>query len=333
MNMNQGKGSVLVTGGAGYIGSHACKALANAGYVPVTLDNLSTGHKELVKWGPLEQCDLRDTDGISGVINRHNPIAVLHFAGLISVGESVSDPYLYFEHNVSGTLSLLQAMRAQALNTIVFSSSCAVHGIPESVPIRENMVCAPISPYGKSKWMVELMLADAANAYQLNAMILRYFNASGADPEGESGEMHEPETHLIPLALRAAREGRPFNVNGKDYPTRDGTCVRDYIHVTDLGIAHVKAMEHGLTQGGMRILNLGTGKGASIEEIIRAVEKLTGRRLDVRYGPRREGDPPELVADNSQARALLDFSPQHSDIHSIIATAWEWERKRKRSLK
>jgi UDP-arabinose 4-epimerase len=318
---------VLVTGGAGYIGSHACKQLHRAGYRVVAYDNLSRGHESAVKWGPLERGAIEDTARVVEAIRRHGIRAVVHFAAYAYVGESVLRPDLYYSNNVGGTLSLLRAMKETAVSRIVFSSTCATYGTPDRVPITESQPQRPINPYGASKWMIERILEDYAAAFEIDSVSLRYFNAAGADPEGEIGEGHEPETHLIPLALKAAADpSSPLTVFGTDYPTPDGTCVRDYIHVQDLATAHVRALqrlESGALRGAHR-LNLGTGNGFSVKQVISSVEKVTRKKVHVLFGPRRPGDPAELVADPSRARQLLEWSAEFRDIDSMIRTAWDW---------
>lgn len=316
--------TVLVTGGAGYIGSHACKALAASGYLPVTYDNLSRGHDWAVKWGPLEHGDILDRDRLSEVVARHRPDAVVHFAALAYVGESMSDPGRYYLNNVAGTLSLLEVMRAAGLRDIVFSSSCATYGIA-ATPITETSPQTPINPYGASKLMVERILADYAKAYGFRPVSLRYFNAAGADPDGETGELHDPEPHLVPLLLDVAAGAKPaLTVYGSDYETADGTCVRDFVHVADIAEAHVLALRR-LACGEIRAAyNLGTGSGNSILEVADVAREVTGREIALITGPRRPGDPARLVADASLARRELDWAPQFSDLHTIIKTAWEW---------
>lgn len=325
------RGDILVTGGAGYIGAHTCKALARAGYRPVVVDNLVYGHQAAVRWGPLEIGDIADRALLDNVIERHAPIGVMHFAAFAYVGESVTDPAKYYRNNVAGTLTLLEALRDHRIDMLVYSSSCATYGVPSVVPIVEDELQAPINPYGRSKLMVEQMLGDFAAAYGLRTMILRYFNAAGASPDGEIGECHDPETHLIPLALDAADgRGPPLTVFGGDFPTPDGTCVRDYIHVDDLADAHVRAFER--LAGGVptRAYNLGTGVGVSVRDILAAVERVTGKAVSHRIGPRRPGDPPVLVSDARRAQAELRWTPQSSDIDTIIATAWAWNRAKAR---
>ena len=316
---------VLVTGGAGYIGSHAAKALAVAGYEPVVLDNLARGHREAVRWGPFVEGDLADGTLLRDSLRRFEIGAVMHFAAYAYVGESMTKPELYFSNNVVNSLNLLDAMRQTGVRRIVFSSTCATYGIPEVVPIREEMPQRPINPYGESKLMVERMLHWYGAAHGFAHMSLRYFNAAGADPDGEIGERHEPETHLIPLVLDAALGRRArVEIYGTDYPTPDGTAIRDYIHVSDLAIAHVLALKH-LQQGGASgALNLATGRGHSVREVIAAAERVTQRALPRREIERRAGDPPALVADAGRAHALLGWTPGLSDLETIVATAWRW---------
>lgn len=316
---------MLVTGGAGYVGSHACKALACAGYLPVVYDNLSRGHAWAVKWGPLERGDLMKTARLTAVLRKHRPIAVLHFAALAYVGESVADPLRYYRNNVGGTNSLLQAMREAAVDRVVFSSTCAVYGAPSKVPIPEGHPQSPLNPYGHSKRMVEQMLADSAAAHGLRSVSLRYFNAAGADPDGEIGEVHDPETHLIPLALEAAAGLRPsLTIHGTDYPTPDGTCIRDYVHVADLADAHVQALQYLARNRGASAFNLGNGGGFTVREVIAAAERVTGRKIPLRNGPRRAGDPPALVGNAGRARRALGWKPRYRDLEAIIDTAWRW---------
>jgi UDP-arabinose 4-epimerase len=316
--------NILVTGGAGYVGSHACKALAASGLTPIAYDNLRTGHDWAVKWGPLTKGDILDRDRLDEVFRLHQPSAVLHFAALAYVGESVDHPSRYYRNNVSGTLNLLDAMRRHGVKQMVFSSTCATYGIPEAVPISEDDPQKPINPYGSSKLMVERVLADYSAAYGLRSISLRYFNAAGADPECQIGEDHDPETHLIPLALTAADGGDSLTIYGTDYDTPDGTCIRDFIHVTDLAEAHVLALRALQDQCKRRSYNLGTGKGHSIREVIETAESVTGRRVRVKEGRRRAGDPPRLVADASRAQKELGWRTRYSDLGQIISTAWNW---------
>jgi UDP-glucose-4-epimerase GalE len=319
--------TVLVTGGAGYIGSHCAKALAAAGYVPVVYDSLVAGHADAVRWGPLERGDIADAARLDEVIAKHRPVAALHFAALIEVGASVRVPLSFYRANVAGSLTLVERLVAGGVDKIVFSSTCAIYGVPGLAgPLDESVPQAPISPYGRTKRMVEEMLADVAATGALSAVALRYFNAAGASPDGEIGERHDPETHLIPLVLAAARDRRPVAIFGTDYPTRDGTCVRDYIHVDDLASAHVAALERLLdgTVTGFAGVNLGTGRGMSVREIVAEAERVTGSPVPVRLEPRRPGDPPALVADATRAQTLLGWQPTRSDPATILSSAWRF---------
>jgi UDP-arabinose 4-epimerase len=321
--------SVLVTGGAGYVGSHAAKALAGAGYTPVVFDNFVYGHRDAVRWGPLVEGDLGDGALLRETIRRFDIAAVMHFAAFAYVGESMAKPEIYFGNNVVNSLVLLEAMRATGVKRLVFSSSCATYGTPDRVPINEDMPQRPVNPYGETKLMTERMLHWEGIAHGLGHVALRYFNAAGADPEGEIGEHHDPETHLIPLILDAALGRRPqIDIFGTDYPTPDGSAVRDYIHVADLAAAHVLALRY-LEQGGASVaLNLATGQGHSVREVIAAAERVTGRRIPRRESARRPGDPAALVADPARARALLGWTPSHSDLDTLISDAWAWHRQR-----
>jgi UDP-glucose-4-epimerase GalE len=320
--------AILVTGGAGYVGSHACKVLARAGYRPVVFDNLSRGRREAVRWGPLVEGDLADTAQLSAVLAEHRVSAVMHFAAYAYVGESVAEPALYYRNNLGGTLSLLEAMRDAGVGEIVFSSTCATYGTPEAVPIREDSPQRPVNPYGETKLAVERALYWYGQAYGVRSAALRYFNAAGADPEGEIGECHEPETHLVPLVLQAALGQRPrIDIYGTDYPTPDGTAIRDYVHVQDLAVAHLRALERLREDGGNIAVNLGTGHGRSVQEVIAAAEAATGRKVPAQAAPRRPGDPPALVADPSLAAAILGWRPQHSDLDTIIRTALAWQTR------
>jgi UDP-arabinose 4-epimerase len=319
--------TVLVTGGAGYIGSHACKALAAAGFTPVVYDNLSRGFEWAVKWGPFERGDLLDQPRIEAVIRRHKPIAVMHFAAFAYVGESVAYPATYYRNNIVGSLALLDAMRSNGVDRIVFSSSCTTYGVRGAEPIGEDTPQAPVNPYGVTKLLIEHALRDYATAYGLRAVAMRYFNAAGADPDGEIGEAHDPETHLIPLVLEAAAGGAPLTVFGDDYPTPDGTCIRDYVHVTDLADAHVLACQTMAREDGFRAYNLGTGRGLSNMEIIAAARRVTGREVPIKMGPRRAGDPPELTADPTKAERELGWTPRVSSVDDIIGTAWRWYQR------
>jgi UDP-glucose-4-epimerase GalE len=320
--------AVLVTGGAGYIGSHACKGLARAGYVPVALDNLVYGHRDAVRWGPMVEGDLADRALLADTLARFEIIAVMHFAAFAYVGESMAKPEIYFANNVVNSLGLLEAMRLAGVKHIVFSSTCATYGIPEAIPIREDTPQRPVNPYGESKLMVERMLHWHGAAHGMRYVALRYFNAAGADPEGETGERHEPETHLIPLILDAAIGRRAqIDIYGTDYPTSDGSAVRDYIHVTDLAEAHVLALRHLQQGGASAALNLASGQGHSVREVIAAAERVTGHPIPRRETQRRPGDPPALIADASRARAVLGWTPALSDLDTILATAWAWHRR------
>ena len=317
--------TILVTGGAGFIGSHACKALAEKGYLPVTIDNLSTGHKSAVRFGPFVQADIRDVAAVTACIREHNISAIMHFAASAYVGDSVREPMSYYDNNIGGMTALLQAAQTTGVHRIVFSSSCATYGIPDTLPITETCRQMPINPYGRTKLIGEHMLAEQAAAHGINFAALRYFNAAGADPSGMLGENHTPETHLIPLALMAAAGRAPaLTVFGTDYDTPDGTCIRDYIHVTDLARAHVAALDHLMEGGPMLHLNLGSGRGHSIKEVITAIEAMTGQRLPVKYGPRRAGDPPVLTADPSAAARILGFRTELSDLETILTHAAPW---------
>lgn len=316
--------SVLVTGGAGYIGSHCCKMLARAGCTPVTFDNLSRGHADAVKWGPLVAGDLRDRDAVLRALTEYRVEAVIHFAAFAYVGESVADPQAYYDNNLGGMNGLLWAMRRAKLSRIVFSSSCATYGTPQSLPVSEDSPQVPINPYGRSKLICEWMLRDAETAWGLRHVALRYFNAAGADPEGEIGERHDPETHLVPLALMAASgQGGPLRIFGTDYDTPDGTCIRDYIHVNDLARAHLLALDHLGAGNGSVALNLGTGKGASVRDVARTIAEVTGRKVPVIEEPRRAGDPAALYADPRRAGDVLGFRAEYG-LERIIADAAPW---------
>ena len=320
--------AVLVAGGAGYVGAHTCKSLARAGFLPVVLDNLSTGHRDFVRWGPLVQADLHDTSTITDTIRRHDCVAVLHFAAFALVGESVTEPAKYYDNNVVGTLSLLAGMRAAGCDALVFSSTCAVYGQPAQVPIVEDTQPDPINPYGASKLMVERILSDFRPAYGLRSIALRYFNACGADPDNEIGELRDPETHLIPRAMMALQgHVADFAVFGSDFDTPDGTAIRDYVHVADLADAHVAALRHLLSGAPGGVFNLGTGRGHSVREVLDAIEREAGERLPDVTGPRRAGDPAVLVADPVRARNELGFDPMLSDLATIVRTSWAWHRR------
>ncbi len=321
--------TVLVTGGAGYVGSHACKGLARHGYVPVTVDNLARGHREAVRWGPLVEADIRDRGALERAFAVHRPVAVLHFAAFTYVGESVGAPADYYGNNLQGTLSLLDTMRGAGCEVLVFSSTCATYGAPRASPIAETHPQQPVNPYGWSKLMSEQFIRDYARAYRLRYATLRYFNAAGADREGEIGEHHDPETHLIPLAIGAALDhARSLAIYGTDYPTPDGTAVRDYVHVDDLAEVHVLALRALVSGRPSMELNVGTGHGYSVREVVREVERATGSRIDARTAPRRAGDPPALVADTALATSTLGWTPRRSDLESIVATALRWHASR-----
>ena len=317
--------SVLVTGGAGYIGSHACKILARAGYRPVVFDNMSRGHRKAVRWGPLVEGDLADRGRLTAALVEHRVSAVMHFAAYAYVGESVADPAIYYRNNLGGTLSLLDAMREAGVGKIVFSSTCATYGTPDDVPIRETAPQLPVNPYGETKLAIERALRWYGEAYGLRTVSLRYFNAAGADPDGEIGELHQPETHLVPLVLQAALgERAQIDIYGTDYPTSDGTAIRDYIHVQDLAEAHLCALEHLADGGESAALNLGTGRGHSVREVVRVAEAVSGRPIAWRDTARRPGDPPVLVADPSLAAELLGWRARVSDLETILRTALAW---------
>jgi len=319
---------ILVTGGAGYIGSHTIKALLERGYRVVALDNLSVGHREFVLCDDFVQADLLDRAALERVFEKYPIRSVIHFAARTAVGESVENPEIYYYNNVVGTLNLLSAMRAHGVDEIVFSSSAAVYGDPERIPIPEDHPKHPKSPYGKTKLMMEEILSDYSHAYGIKYVALRYFNAAGSDPEGEIGEWHDPETHLIPIVLEAAYGIRDHvEIFGTDYPTPDGTCIRDFIHVVDLAEAHVLALERLREGKASSAYNLGTGVGHSVREVIEACKRVTGRDFQVVEGPRRPGDPPALVADPTKARQELGWKPRFTELEEIIATAWNWMLK------
>ncbi|TCV94964.1 UDP-galactose 4-epimerase [Luteibacter rhizovicinus] len=318
----------LVSGGAGYIGSHMCKALAAEGHDVLVLDNLSTGHRAAVKWGDFVQADLLDAARVDGVLAEFRPDVVFHFAGLSVVRDSMSQPFDYYRNNVVGSLNLLSAMQNHDVGKIVFSSSAAVYGTPVVETIDEMQVTQPINPYGTTKLMVERMLGDAALAYGLRSVSLRYFNAAGADLDSDIGEAHEPETHLIPNALRAADESMVLDVFGTDYATPDGTCIRDYVHVVDLADAHLRAAGYLDENAGTHRFNLGTGTGCSVLQIVGKVREATGCALKYRVSPRRQGDPARLVASNERARSYLGWEPRYSDLRTMVDSAWAWHRTR-----
>jgi UDP-glucose 4-epimerase len=318
---------ILVVGGAGYIGSHVNKMLAAHGYTTVVLDSLVYGHREFVKWGGLVQGDLADLEQLRSVFNQYPIKAVMHFAAFAYVGESVIDPEKYYLNNLRNTLNLLQAMNEADVKHIIFSSTCATYGNPENNPIDESHPQAPINPYGQSKFMVERILADYSRAYGLKYVALRYFNAAGADPDGGIGEAHNPETHLIPLVLDVAlNRSHSIKVYGSDYDTPDGTCIRDYIHVTDLASAHLHALEYLFNGGKSDVFNLGNGNGFSVCEVIEMARSVTGKDIKVEIAARREGDPAILVGSANKAHEVLKWKPQYPELSDIITTAWRWHK-------
>jgi len=321
--------TILISGGAGYIGSHTCKALTRLGYLPVSLDNLIYGHKWAVQWGPFIKGDITDPGVLDQIFSDYQPKAVIHFAAYAYVGESVLEPAKYYQNNVSGSITLMEAMRRHGCMNIIFSSSCATYGMPQQVPISENHPQLPINPYGRTKLMMEQIIQDYGNAYGTRYAILRYFNAAGADPEGQIGEDHDPETHLIPLLLQTAQGRRGYTeIYGNDYETPDGTAIRDYVHVSDLADAHVLALKHLIQSGQNLCANLGTGRGNSVMEVIQAVQQVTGKSVAYRTAGRRAGDPPMLVAQANRAAMLLGWKPVFMDIKETIATAWNWQQSR-----
>jgi len=319
---------ILVTGGAGYIGSHTCKALAAAGYTPVALDDLTSGHRWAVRWGPLVVGDIADAGLVKRTIKEHDIRAALHFAAHAYVGESVENPRKYFHNNVAKGLALLDALLDAGIGKLVFSSTCATYGIPHKLPIAEDHPQSPVNPYGVSKLFIEHALTWYERAYDLRFASLRYFNAAGADRAGEIGEVHTPETHIIPLTIFAAQGRMPaIEIFGTDYDTADGTAVRDYVHVGDLANAHVKALDYLLSGGASASINLGTGRGHSIRDVIAAVERVSAKKVPVIEGARRSGDPPALVADPRLGQSLLGWKPMESDLETIVGTAWAWHQK------
>lgn len=316
--------AVLVAGGAGYIGSHTCLRLHEAGFRPVVYDDLSNGRREFVQWGPLEVGDIRDGDRLDKAFARHRPVAVVHFAALIEVGESVKEPGPFYSNNVGGAVSLIEASRRAGVYKLVFSSTCATYGEPVRTPMDESHPQAPLNPYGRTKLMVEQALADYDRYGAFRSVCLRYFNAAGAEPQGRIGEKHEPESHAIPLAIQAALGRRAgFKLFGTDYDTRDGTAVRDYVHVLDLADAHVLALKHLLAGGATDVFNLGTGTGTTVRELLAAIERASGEAFHVDEAPRRPGDSPALVADNRKARDVLGWAPRYS-LDEIVRSAWIW---------
>lgn len=317
--------TVLVTGGAGYIGSQTCKALRQAGYLPIAYDNLSNGHREQVQWGPLEVGDVSDREMLKEVIARYRPIAVIHLAALKSVGESVKDPAKYYFNNVYGSLVLLDTLKEMGIRNVIFSSTASVYGIPDTPVITENNPVQPINTYGHTKAMVEQIMKDFDKAYGIHFISLRFFNAAGADLDGEIGERGSVPINLIPIALRvAAKQQKSLAIFGTDFDTPDGTAIRDYIHVADLADAHVKALQYLLDGSPSAIMNLGTGKGSSVNEVVSEIKQISQRLLPTELAPRREGDPPRLVADAKKAKELLNWKPKHSSLKTIITTEWNW---------
>jgi UDP-glucose-4-epimerase GalE len=318
--------TVMVTGGAGYIGSHVCKALYQHGILPVTVDDLSSGNEWAVRWGPLHVVNICDTGELRRIFGQYKVDAVLHFAAHSQVGESVANPLKYHRNNVGGTLSLAEVMIQHGVQRLVFSSTCAVYGVPDAVPITEAAQRQPVNPYGQSKLSAENALTDIAATGQLSVAMLRYFNAAGADPELEIGEAHDPESHLIPLAIRAVTgHGAQFRLFGSDYPTPDGTCLRDYIHVSDLAAAHLAALRFLEGKTGAHAFNLGTGQGVSVRSVLAAVERVVGKPVPTSIVDRRAGDPPVLFAANDRAKSLLGWQPVASDIDSIVRSAIAWD--------
>lgn len=329
-------GTVLVTGGAGYIGAHAAKALAAAGHKPVVYDNLSRGHRYAVQWGPFEEGDINNAARLDAVFSTYKPDAIMHFAALSEVGISVREPLSFWRNNVAGSMTLVERALAHGVKRIVFSSTCSIYGEASQVPIDEATPEAPINPYAETKLVVERLLQSAAKAHGFDVVALRYFNAAGASPDGEIGENHTPETHLIPLVLMAAQDvSRTIKIFGTDYPTPDGSCVRDYVHVDDLASAHISALDRLLSGQltGFTKLNLGTGQGLSVIQILEAARRITGSTIRAEREARRVGDPPILIADTRAAERILDWRPRHSDLESVIASAWAWTLRHERQLR
>ncbi len=324
---NREKGVVLVTGGAGYIGSHVNKLLHRQGYDTIVYDSLANGHREFARWGAFVPGDLADRDALNVLFENHPITAVMHFAAYTLVGESTALPEKYYRNNVANTLNLLNAMIEHGVHFLVFSSTCAVYGNPVQIPISEDHPLAPISPYGRSKHMVETILEDCSTAHGMQFASLRYFNAAGADPEGEIGEWHEPEAHLIPLVLDAALgKKKEVKIFGTDYDTPDGTCIRDYIHVADLAASHLAALEHLRRTEGSAVFNLGNGSGFSVRQVIEEARRVTGRQIRIEEAGRREGDPARLVGSSEKARKVLGWNPRFTQLSEIIRTAWEWHK-------
>ena len=321
------KKNILVVGGAGYIGSHMCKYLSKHGYVPVVLDNLECGHRQAVKWGPFFEGAMDDRHLLRRIFKEYPIASVMHFAAFCYVGESMAVPAKYYQNNVASAITLLETMVEESIESFIFSSSCATYGEPQQIPISEEHPLEPINPYGRTKLMVEQILEDFRMAYGLESVSLRYFNAAGADPEGELGEDHDPETHLIPLVLQTALGQRPqIEVFGDDYPTKDGTCIRDYIHIEDLARAHFLALERLLNGQPGGVFNLGNGAGFSVQEVIDIARKKTGKSIPVKIVERRLGDPAVLVGSSSKAFHELGWKPKFPELEGIIATAWNWHQ-------
>ena len=321
-------GNILVVGGAGYIGSHMCKHLSKHGYLPIVLDNLSRGHEKAVKWGPFIEGSISDRNILKRVFSEHRIDAVMHYAAYCYVGESVTDPSMYYQNNLADTICLLSEMVEAEVKKIVFSSSCAVYGEPEEIPITENHPQNPVNPYGRTKYMVEQVLDDFKYAYGVESVSLRYFNAAGADPEGELGEDHNPESHLIPLTIQAALGKREeIRIYGNDYPTHDGTCIRDFIHVEDLAGSHLLALKRLLNGKGGGTYNLGNGQGYSVREVIDITRRITGKPIRDRVVDRRDGDPAVLVGSSDKAKNELGWNPRFPDLESMVETAWHWHQK------
>lgn len=319
---------ILIIGGAGYIGSHVNKELTAQGYETVVFDNLSYGHREFVKWGIFEPGDLGNIQDIVRVFKKYPIDAVMHFAAFTYVGESVENPQKYYLNNLRNTLNLLEVMLEENVKTMVFSSTCATYGEPQEIPITEDHPQNPVNPYGRGKLMVEQILEDYSSAYDLRYASLRYFNAAGADPDGEIGELHQPETHLIPLILDAASGKRDhIQIFGTDYPTPDGTCIRDYIHVLDLADAHIRALKYLKNRGKSDVFNLGNGQGFSVKEVIRTAQEVTGKKVKAVETHRRPGDPPILVGSSKKASDILGWQPKYADLSLILQTAWNWHHK------
>ncbi|MHA1540178.1 MAG: UDP-glucose 4-epimerase GalE [Alphaproteobacteria bacterium] len=325
--------NILVTGGAGYIGSHVCKALAAIGLTPVIYDNLKTGRRDFTKWGVLEEGDICDLKRLGEVFNKYSIKAVIHLAGLISVAEAEENPKDYYQNNVFGSITLFKIMQEYGVKNVIFSSSACVYGTPKEMPVTEESALEPTNTYGKNKYITELMLQDLQKQNAINFVALRYFNAAGAHPDGDIGESHDPETHLIPRAIRAALgEEEAFKVYGTDYDTKDGTAIRDYIHVNDLAQAHINALAYLLEGGESIALNLGTGQGHSVLEVIEAIENLSGKDIKRTNDIPREGDVPVLLADASKAEKVLGWKPTQSDLNNIIQTAWKWHRSQENRI-